>query len=176
MKVEKNKMISVSYELHEGSHEGEMLEKVVDEQPLTFLYDSGKLLKEFEKSLEGKEQGEAFECKLEPENAYGDYHDDRIIDLSLKAFEIDGKVDPNIVAKGKTVPMLDKEGNKLYGYILDVTDDSVKMDFNHPMAGKTLAFKGKVIEVREATEQELNAHLYGHDATSCSSCNSDCNH
>ncbi|GAB4281629.1 MAG: FKBP-type peptidyl-prolyl cis-trans isomerase [Marinilabiliales bacterium] len=176
MKIEKNKMVSITYELHDGAHDGELIENVKEDHPFTFLYDSGKLLKEFEKSLEGKKTGEDFECILTPDQAYGDYHEDRIIDISIKAFEIEGEVNPDIVAVGKTVPMLDNNGNKFYGYIMEINDDKVKMDFNHPMAGKTLAFKGKVIEVRDATEQELNAHLYGHDASSCSTCNSDCGH
>ena len=174
MKVEKDRMVSVSYELFEGNYEGEPVEKVDNENPLTFLYDSGKLLKSFEESLEGKQKGDRFECLLKPENAYGEHHKDRIIDIPKKAFEIDGKIDENMVAVGKTIPMQDKSGNKFNGVILEIKADDIQVDFNHPMAGRTLAFKGEIVEVREATEKELNAHKLGHDASECEGCQGDC--
>ncbi len=96
------------------------------------------------------------------------------MDLPINVFEVDGKVDTEMVKVGNVIPMQDKRGNRLEGLVLDVNDKEVKLDFNHPMAGKTLAFKGKVKEVREATELELNAGEHGHDAANCSSCGGGC--
>lgn len=174
MKIEKDKMVALSYELREGSFEGEVIEKVPEDDPMVFLYGSGNMLKKFEENLEGKKQGEDFSFLMSPADSYGEYAEDRIIQLPLRAFLVDGKINEDIVAVGKTVPMQDTSGNKLLGLILEIDKENVKMDFNHPMAGKTLAFKGNIIEVRDATDQELYAHVHGHDPSECSGCGKTC--
>lgn len=63
---------------------------------------------------------------------------------------------------GNFVPMQDNEGNPLEGKIVEVNSEHVKMDFNHPLAGKTLHFTGKIVDLRDATEDELNhGHVHG---------------
>ncbi len=174
MEIGKEKMVSVTYVLRENDFSGKIIEEAKETNPLTFLFDTGKMLKAFENNLEGKKTGDDFEFLLKAEEAYGEHMPDRILELPLNVFEIDGKVDTDLVKVGNVIPMQDKRGNKLEGLVLEVSDKEVKLDFNHPMAGKTLAFTGKVIEVREATELELNAGLYGHDAANCSSCSGGC--
>ena len=68
---------------------------------------------------------------------------------------IDGKVRDDLLVVGKMIPMMSDSGQVVNGIVYEVTDQRVTMDFNHPMAGKTLNFTGKVVEVREATEKEL---------------------
>ncbi len=76
-------------------------------------------------------------------------------------FEADGKLG-EIVKVGNFLPMKDQEGNPLQGLVQEITDEHVRMDFNHPMAGKDLFFSGEVIEVREATTEELeHGHVHG---------------
>lgn len=174
MEVGKEKMISVTYVLRENDFSGEIIEEAKETNPLTFLFDTGKMLKEFENNLVGKQMGDDFEFLLKSEDAYGEHYEDRVMDLPINVFEIDGQVDYELVKIGNVIPMQDKRGNRLEGLVLSVSKTDVKLDFNHPMAGKTLAFKGKVIEVREATELELNAGLHGHDASHCSSCGGGC--
>jgi FKBP-type peptidyl-prolyl cis-trans isomerase SlyD len=82
-------------------------------------------------------------------------------------FESDGKIDENICQVGNEVPMMDKEGNRINGIIYEVTDTYVRMDFNHPMAGTNLHFTGKIIDVRDATAEEIAG-----TSNSCSSCGS----
>ncbi|MDZ7775166.1 MAG: hypothetical protein U5L09_05880 [Bacteroidales bacterium] len=66
---------------------------------------------------------------------------------------------------GKSIPMEDNEGNQLNGIVKEVGDSSVKMDFNHPMAGKGLYFTGHIIDVRDATEEEVeHGHVHGPDS------------
>jgi FKBP-type peptidyl-prolyl cis-trans isomerase SlyD len=66
-----------------------------------------------------------------------------------------------VLVVGRTVPMMSQDGRVVQGVVREVLDDAVRMDFNHPMAGKTLNFTGKVIEVRDATEKELKEGLHG---------------
>ena len=70
-------------------------------------------------------------------------------------------MDEENVKVGVTLPMVDNEGNRLYGKVQEITAEYVKMDFNHPLAGQDLHFKGEVLEIREATEEEL-AHGHAH--------------
>jgi len=74
----------------------------------------------------------------------------------------DGNLDEENVKVGVTLPMIDNEGGKLYGMVKEITKEYVKMDFNHPLAGQDLHFKGEVLEVRAASEEELaHGHVHG---------------
>ena len=84
--------------------------------------------------------------------AYGEKREDMIVDIPISVFETDGKLNEDICRVGNEVPMMDTQGNQLNGIINGIADTSVKMDFNHPMAGIDLFFSGKVIEVKDATE------------------------
>jgi FKBP-type peptidyl-prolyl cis-trans isomerase SlyD len=167
MKIEKNKMVSLIYELREGNSEGRVIESLTEERPLKFIYGTGRLLPEFENNIDKLATGDAFSFALSSENAYGDRREEMIVNVPLSVFETDGKLNEDICRIGNEVPMMDGEGNQLNGIINEITDQHVRMDFNHPMAGVNLFFTGKVVEVREATEQELAATM-----NSCSSCGS----
>ena len=72
------------------------------------------------------------------------------------------KVDENLLKIGNMIPMMDAEGRRMNGKVVTIEEEVVKMDFNHPMAGNDLFFKGQVTDVREATEEELHhGHIHG---------------
>jgi FKBP-type peptidyl-prolyl cis-trans isomerase SlyD len=167
MKIERNKMVSLIYELRESNKNGRILEVLDETRPLNFIYGTGKLLPVFESNISSLKTGDAFSFSLDSESAYGDRREEMIVDLPLSVFEADGKINEDICRVGNEVPMMDGEGNHLNGVINEITEDHVKMDFNHPMAGLDLFFSGKVIEIREATDQELSG-----TAHSCSGCGS----
>ena len=127
----------------------------------------------FENNLNGLCVGDKFEFTLTPEQAYGEYNDEHLIDLPKNMFEVDGKFDTDIVYEGNIVPMLDTNGNRLNGVVVSIGDDSVKMDFNHPLAGETLHFSGEVLEVRDATAEEIAALTSHSCGCGCSGCNSE---
>jgi FKBP-type peptidyl-prolyl cis-trans isomerase SlyD len=168
MKIEKNLMVSLTYELHEGDHNGKIIEKIEDSRPLNFIFGTGKLLPAFESNLQKHSKGEEFNFHLGAADAYGDRVEDMIIDVPISVFEKNGKVDESICQVGNEVPMMDGSGNPLYGIINEITDTFVKMDFNHPMAGVDLYFKGLVLDVREPSQEELAGVK-----SSCSSCGSE---
>ncbi|MBR3303261.1 MAG: FKBP-type peptidyl-prolyl cis-trans isomerase [Bacteroidales bacterium] len=179
MNISKDKVVSLSYTL---TVNGKQIEQVNATEPLRFIFGGGMLLPKFEANLLDKKVGDSFEFELEAADAYGVHNPNMVVDLPLNMFEMDGKIDYEIIKEGNILPMQDKNGNRMNGCIKEVKsiEGVVVMDFNHPLAGETLHFKGKVEEVREATEKELTEGLYGekiaHNCSEggCSSCGGGC--
>lgn len=161
MKIGKNKMVSLTYDLHYDDVTGEMIEQATSEKPLSFVFGTGLMLPKFEEHLEGYEVGNPFEISLQDVDAYGELDENAIVDLPKHLFFIDGEFDEEMVAIGNSVPMMSTSGQRLNGLVLEISDDIVKMDFNHPLAGENLFFKGQITEVREATDEEIAATLGG---------------
>ncbi len=155
MVIEKDKMVSVVYELKYDDAEAQLIEKVEKDNPLTFLFGSGNMLEHFETNLGGLNEGDLFDFKLTAEQAYGPVTEQAVVNVPKTAFEVDGKIDEKLLTEGNSIPMMDSYGNKLHGIVLEITDEEVRMDFNHPLAGEDLHFKGKVVEVRDAKPEEL---------------------
>jgi FKBP-type peptidyl-prolyl cis-trans isomerase SlyD len=166
MIAEKNNVVSIVYELRSGSPEGEIVESLNNDNPLTFLFGTGGLLPKFEENLSGLTSGDGFEFHLMSEDAYGPVVENAIVHVPKTVFEIDGKIDETLMQIGNTVPMMDAEGRRLNGKVIAVEAEAVQMDFNHPMAGNDLYFKGQVTDVRSATEEELS-HGHVHAAGGC---------
>jgi len=166
MVVEKNKVISLSYTLKVKE---QTVENVGADSPLRFLFGVGNLLPKFEQNLDGLGLNDQFDFKLKSEDAYGLVNQEAIVDVPMKAFEVDGNVDMELLKVGNNVPMLDQTGNRLNGLVTQVDTDSVTMDFNHPLAGDDLQFNGKIVEIRDATSDELE-HGHVHSPESCENC------
>lgn len=169
MKISPNNFVSLSYDLFVGENgKEELMEQATVEKPLEFIFGTNSMLEEFEKNISGLAAGETFDFVLTSEQAYGEYNDEHVVDLPKNIFEVDGKMDENVIFEGNTVPMMDANGNRLNGSVVSVGDDTVKMDFNHPLAGENLHFVGKVQNVREATEEEIAA-LFAPQGGGCGS-------
>jgi FKBP-type peptidyl-prolyl cis-trans isomerase SlyD len=167
MKIENNRMVSLIYELRENDSTGKIIEALDETKPLRFIFGTGRLLPVFESNLGSLSSGDHFRFKLSSGMAYGDKREDMIINVPVAVFETDGKINEDICRVGNEVPMTDSEGNPLTGIINEITETYVRMDFNHPMAGLDLYFSGRIIEVREATENEVTAVV-----NSCAGCGS----
>ena len=164
MKAEKNNVVSLIYELRSGSEDGEVVESLTEEHPLTFLFGTGGLLPKFEENINGLAEGDSFEFLLSSEDAYGPVIENAIVHVPKTVFEIDGKIDENLMALGNMIPMMDAEGRRLNGKVIAIEEEAVKMDFNHPMAGNDLHFKGQVTGIRNATQEEVaHGHIHHHD-------------
>ncbi len=162
MQITKNTVVSLSYVLKRDDAKGEIIEETRENDPLVFLYGNGQMLPKFEEHLSTLKTGDDFEFTLASDDAYGEMDQDAIIDLDKSIFEVDGKIDLEMLAKGNVIPMRDDQGNMLQGTVVSVGDDLVRMDFNHPMAGNVLHFKGNIVGVREATAEELShGHVHG---------------
>ena len=150
-------MVSLTYDLRIDGAEGEVIEQATAEKPLSFIFGAGTMLPKFESHLEGLQAGNQFEINLSPDDAYGDVDENAIIDLPKHIFFIDGNFDDEIVKVGNTVPMMSTNGQRLNGLVMEIGDDTVTMDFNHPLAGESLNFKGNILDIREATDEEIAA-------------------
>lgn len=174
MKVAPYKFVAVSYKLYAGD-EQDMVEETSVDQPLTFISGTGYMLDAFEKNLTGLSVGDSFDFTLSAQDAYGEYQDDHVLELPKNIFEVDGVFDEERIQENAIVPMMDTEGNRLTGSVVSVGEEAVVMDFNHPLAGDSLHFVGKVEEVREPSQEELEMAQNPHDGCDCGSCeDSDC--
>ena len=171
MKISDEKMVSLSYDLTVTTEEGEqeLMERATKDNPLTFMFGMGMMLEAFEKNVEGLGVGDKFSFILKPEEAYGDYYENHVVELPKKLFEVDGKFDEERVAEGQTLPMMDSRGNRMMGSVLEVQSEVVVMDFNHPLAGETLHFDGEVLDIHKPTEEEINALSHEEGCCGCNS-------
>ncbi len=167
MKISRNKFVTVSYVLRLKGFEGEIVEETPEEKPLEFIFGTGRMLQMFEEKLEGLKTGDNFSFKLTSDEAYGDINPEAKVEIPKNIFEVDGKIDEKLIKVGNIVPMQDAQGNRLNGIVLDVNDENVTMDFNHPLAGDDLYFAGSVKEVREASESEMMAVVGGGCGSGC---------
>lgn len=158
MKIEKNKVVVVTYDL---TVDGALADRATEERPLDYIHGTHMLIPKFEAEIEGLEEGAAFAFTVSPEEGYGPYDEKMRFDVPRSAFTINGEIREDLMQVGRTVPMMGRDGNVLQALIVDVKDNGVTLDFNHPMAGKELHFTGKVLSVRDATEKELTEGLHG---------------
>ncbi len=156
MEIRENRIGILTYTIQVNNQEGEVLEEATIDQPRTMLFGTGRLLKSFDEKLLGLRSGDRFEFVLSPDECFGAYQEELVMDLPKTAFMINGQLKPEALEIGRTVPMVDSDGNPFDGKVISVHTDTVRMDFNHPLAGKHLFTRGAVLHVREATEEELN--------------------
>ena len=159
--TEMNRYIAVAYRLYTKDKEGkrELVENATKEQPFQFVSGLGMTLDDFEKQIVDLEKDGEFDFELTPEQAYGQYEEERIIKVPRQTFEIDGRLDKQYIYEGAVVPLQNADGQRFNGLIKKIEDKEVTLDLNHPLAGKTLIFVGEVVDTREATKEEITATL-----------------
>lgn len=167
MKIAQNTVVEFAYELEV---DGQVVDHTVKERPLDYIHGTGSLLPKLEEHIEGMVAGDKFDVTLSPADGYGEVDPDRVIDLPKAAFEVNGEIREDLLVPGNTIPMMNSMGGVIPGVVVEVTEDSVKMDLNHRMAGKTLHFTGEIVSVREATEKELTEGLHGEYVHTCGGC------
>ena len=177
MKITKDKFVSVIYDLNVGNDdERELMESATVERPLQFIFGTDAMLPAFEANIQNLEKGDKFTFSLTPGEAYGEYVAEHVVELPKKVFETNGKFDDEYIVEGITLPMMDSAGNRMNGSVLEVKENAIVMDFNHPLAGETLHFSGQVIDVHDPTKEEIaaiNQAMSGGCGCSCDSCGDD---
>lgn len=176
MSISPNKFVRVSYELYVGNeNERELMETAPAERPLEFIFGMGMMLPDFEKELFGLKAGDTFDFVLTSDEAYGERLDEAVQELPKSIFvDEDGNFDTASVYEGATLPMYTAEGQTVRGSVLEVRDEVVIMDFNHPLAGETLHFIGTVLEEHEATAAEIEQFFGSGGCGSGCGCSSGC--
>jgi len=155
MRVGNHRVVTVSYELYNENQNGELLECMDAGYPFIFLFGSGKLLPEFERHLEGLHPGDSFDFVLSPDKAYGSHDPKQIVEVPIENFKIDGELPDDILETGRLINLTAQDGTNHAGKVLKVKRKKVLVDLNHAMVDKTLYFSGVVLDVREATIDEI---------------------
>ncbi|MDI6832831.1 MAG: hypothetical protein QMD02_03155 [Bacteroidales bacterium] len=155
MKVEKNKLVSIAYTISEDEPNGEILVEITENEPEEILYDDDMENLVFYSRLKGLSAGESFSFVLEPEDAFGEYDEDEIVESDLNEFADM----TNVKAKDLTEDMYftynNDEGETDYFRVKSINhiENKIKLDFNHPYAGKKIKIEGKIIDVKEPEEK-----------------------
>lgn len=164
MIIEKNKVVGIAYNLSIPDIDGDMnLVEIVNEtDPMYFIFEMSGLPEKFEEQLGGLEVGGEFDFTIDPEEGYGDFDPEAVVELPKTLFVMEGIEQDELLTIGNIIPMTNEEGEQMRGQLIEVGDENVKLDFNHPLAGKSMHFHGKVLSIRQATESELeHGHVHG---------------
>lgn len=170
-KIEPGKYVELAYDLYKVNDDGseELVHQTDVNDPEGFIYGVTRgLVAPLEKDIEGKAKDEEFDVVASADEAFGEHSDEYIAELEKEVFSVDGKFDEEMVKVGNALPMMTADGMRIIGKVLEVTPTHVKMDFNHPLAGSKVRFKGKVLNVRDAKEEEIKLAQGG--------CDCGCNH
>lgn len=156
-KIQPGKYVELIYDLYEVNKDGDkLMHQIPADEPEKIVFGvTNGVIEPLEKALDGLEEGGEFDVVVTPEQGYGPYDQEKVVTLPRDIFEVDGKFDAEVVKPGAILPMMTADGFRINGVVTEVTDSDVKMDFNHPLAGKDVRFKGKVTVVRDATPEEL---------------------
>lgn len=158
--IANNKLVTIIYEMRINSPHGEIVEKITRTDPLTFVYSSGKILKGFEVKLHGLGKGDTFRFVLKSKDAYGARDENAIIYVSKERLKLNGTIEKGLLSKGNSIPMSDDKGNEFEGIVLDVKENMVKMDLNHPLTDKDLFFQGEVIDILDLCDIEEKEEIF----------------
>lgn len=163
MTVQEKHVVTLTYNLKTDS--GDLVDQATQESPFAFIHGIGTTLAAFDAGLLGKAAGDSFEFSIDSENGYGEYDAQKVQELDRGIF---AEAPEGTLVKGNTLPMQYNDPSNpagiqtIYGTIAELKEEVVVMDFNHPLAGQNLNFTGTILEVREATNVELeHGHAHG---------------
>ena len=170
MNKAQNKFMSVVYQLYTVTDgENKLEEQTGTERPFEFITGFGVALDAFEQQVMKLEKGSSFDFVLQPAEAFGEFDPQGVHKLQRDVFMINGHFDHENIFEGAIITLMDNEDHQFMAKVKKIEEDGVTIDTNHPLAGKTLNFKGEIIENRDATEEEVQ-HLIKHLTGGCSGC------
>ena len=161
MKISSHKLVRVDYQLSTG--DGVELEDSSDTEPLEYVHGTATLLPKLEESLDGHVVGDQLHITLEPEFAYGVHNPELVHMVERTQFPAEAQIEV-----GMAVSVTGPQG-ELTMAVAKVEPQTVTLDGNHPLAGVTLVFELKIVEVREATPAEVERALTAEDEESAES-------
>lgn len=150
-------VVSLEYTL---TVDGKVIDTSEGTEPILFIQGRGHIIPGLEKALYGMAAGGKKDLVIQPEDGYGELDGDAFMDVDRKEFPSHIPLDPGI-----TLQMRDEEGNPFDARIDTVNGETIRLDFNHPLAGKELYFSVEVVSLREAAQEELehdHVHQAGH--------------
>lgn len=172
--IKEGKFVRLAYDVFEKTEKGEeVMFRFTEERPDKFVFgmDPG-MIAGFKDGIYGLKEGEEFDICLSPDEAFGPSMPELVVEFDKEMFcDKDGVFDDERVALGNTIEMMTAEGERVPGQVVNITDEKVTLDFNHPLAGQTIHFKGSVLEVREATPADSAPRGCGGGCEGCGSGN-----
>lgn len=146
MEIAAERVATIHYTLTDEN--GQVIDRSPESQPLSYLHGAGNIVPGLEKALDGKKPGDALEVDVKPEEAYGPRNEALVQAVPRDAFKGVDAVEPGMQFKAQT------ERGPLLVTVVEVGEAQVKIDGNHPLAGRNLHFDVKVADVREASPEE----------------------
>lgn len=168
------KFVAFAYTVKDSAT-GELLFEARPSAPDVMVYGvSQEVIPGLVATIKGLGKGDRFSVTLPPEVAFGPRYEDYVQQVPVEAFMRDGKMAVE-VKEGSVLDMMTNTGDIVSGRVVKVTPETVEMDFNHPFAGKTVDFEGEIVEVRDATDEELHPkHACGCGCSHHDGCGEDC--
>ncbi|HKU44591.1 MAG TPA: peptidylprolyl isomerase [Polyangiales bacterium] len=155
MQIANNTAVWLQYTLRDDA--GEVLDASEQDEPLIYIHGQGDIVPGLEKALEGKAIGSKFKVSVPPEEGYGPREPGKVQSVPRSAFEDAGDLEPGMQFQAQA-----DDGGVDIVTIVAVSGEEVTIDANHPLAGKQLHFEIEVVNVRDATEEELeHGHVHG---------------
>ena len=152
--VQDGQVVSMDYTLRV---DGEIVDASEENEPLEFLQGAGNIIPGLEDALYGMSIGESQRVAIAAEDDYGELDPEAFVNVPRGDFPTDIPLE-----EGLEIEVTDQTGNPMFARIDSFSDEAVRLDFNHPLAGKTLNFDVKIVALREATEEELeHGHAHG---------------
>jgi FKBP-type peptidyl-prolyl cis-trans isomerase SlyD len=149
--IEDNVVVTLNYSL---VVDGDVVDSSDEGDPIEFIQGKGMVIRGLEQALYGVAVGDSKRFIVLPAEGYGEHDPDAYAEVPVKEFPEDFPLEP-----GVELLLKDEEGDEMEAHIVSVGDDSVVLDFNHPLAGKELDFSVQVVALRWATDEELD---HGH--------------
>ncbi|MGJ8691942.1 MAG: FKBP-type peptidyl-prolyl cis-trans isomerase [Thalassotalea sp.] len=154
MKIEENKVAVIHYAVSDS--DGTLIDSSYDHAPLSVIYGSGYLIPGLESALKGHQAGDKFEAQVPADDAYGQRNDSFVQQVPKEMFGDLEELEVGTQFRAET------DHGEQTVIIVDISEDAVTVDGNHPLSGLDLVFDVEVLEVRDATEDELaHGHVHG---------------
>lgn len=162
--IEDNLVVTMDYELR---IDGEIVDTSEDGDPIIFLQGSGQIIPGLEKEIYGLKKGDQKTIRVEPKEGYGEIDPESVVEVPKDEFPEDFPLELGVEITVNTEDVDDEEAEdeEMEATIVAINKDTVTLDFNHPLAGKTLEFSVNILDIREASAEEIeHGHAHGDDS------------
>ena len=154
MKIAENKVVTINYTLRDDNKT--ILDSAQDSD-FAYLHGAQNIIPGLESALEGKAVNDELSVSIAPTDGYGERNDDMTQIVPKEMFGVDGDIEV-----GQQFNAASPEGHEIMVTVMAVDDENITVDGNHPLAGATLHFEVKVMDIRDASEEELeHGHVHG---------------
>ncbi len=161
MTIDDHAIVTMTYEVRDGGPSGTLLERMDVNYPFKFMFGTGRMLPAWERRIFGLKSGMGFSFVLSPDDAYGQPNDGHILHAPIRIFYNEREqIEPGLLEKGQYVTLTDADGKDVNAKVIDWNEETVTLDANHALAGKTLFFSGAILDVRKASVDELIRKQY----------------